>query len=87
MLSLGWPQDSYRHRNLINLGLDQNRHLTAVASVLVGDPPDVHDRVHGAVGHLCRPLVVQQEYRREGEIWEVRTSRCSVQIGRQATAQ
>jgi hypothetical protein len=31
----------------------------------------VHDRVHGPVGHLCRPLVLEQVQRGEGKVFEV----------------
>jgi hypothetical protein len=66
------------------IGLRVDGHLAVVATspVGVGDPPEVHDPVHGPVGDLRGELVVDQVERGEGEPVEVRAGWGVAQIDR-----
>ena len=76
---VGDPEQSVRLR--------VDGHLAAVAARPVRDPADVHDAVHGPVGDLRRPLVVDQVERGERERAEVRAGRSVAQIRRQPVAE
>src|SRR5262245_61156254 len=65
----------------------KDSHLAAVAVRAVRDPTEVHDPVHGPVGDLRRPLIVEQVQRTKGERGEVRAGWGLTQIRRQPVAE
>ena len=62
----------------------EDRHPPPVPTTPVGNPAEVHDPVHRAVGDLCGPLIVEQIERREGKSGELRSRRRGAQISWQA---
>lgn len=66
--------------------LDQDGHLAAVSTRPIGNPAEVHDSMHGAVGYLRGELVLNQVQRGEWERVEV-GAWCVQQVFRQTLAQ
>src|SRR5215472_19242692 len=70
-----------------SIWLHVDGHMGAEPASIVRDPANVHHPMHGPVGDLCCPLVLEQVHRGEGECGEVRTGWGVAQICRQPVAE
>src|SRR5215475_3731088 len=70
-----------------SIWLHVDGHMGAEPASIVRDPANVHKTMHGPVGVICCPLVLEQVHRGEGECVEVRTGWGVAQICRQPVAE